>query len=181
MSETPDRRPPGLPTGSGGDPRAVPRRAEPRQAWRSRRIRRIWRAQWATLGAISAGGVVGALTRYGISTALPHPPGGFAWATFLVNVTGCLLIGVLMVLVTEVWQARPLVRPFLGIGVLGGFTTFSAYILDVGQTVAAGSPETALAYLASTAVAALVAVHLGASAIRLLIRPRIRPRGEELS
>lgn len=130
------------------------------------------RARWATLGTISAGGMAGALARYGLAVALPHPPGGFPWATFAANVAGCLLIGVLMVLVTEVWPGRPLVRPFLGIGVLGGFTTFSTYVVDIGQTAAAGFPHTAMAYLAGTVVAALSATYAGAAAARWVVRPR---------
>ncbi|WP_261988702.1 fluoride efflux transporter FluC, partial [Streptomyces sp. wa22] len=52
----------------------------------------------------------------------------FPWAVFAVNVTGCALIGVLMVLLAERGTVtHPLVRPFLGVGVLGGFTTFSTY------------------------------------------------------
>jgi hypothetical protein len=47
---------------------------------------------WPVLGVISAGGVVGALARYGLGVAFPHPPTGFPWATFAINVSGCLLI-----------------------------------------------------------------------------------------
>ncbi|WP_336204186.1 fluoride efflux transporter FluC [Nonomuraea sp. LPB2021202275-12-8] len=118
---------------------------------------------WPVLGAISAGGVLGALARHGVSVALPHQPGAFAWSTFLVNVSGCLLIGVLMVLVGEVWTGRRLLRPFLGVGVLGGYTTFSTYAVDVQQAMAAGRAGAALAYLAATLVAAMLAVWAGAS------------------
>ena len=63
------------------------------------------------IAAISAGGVAGALARYGLSVALPHPPSGFAWSTWLANVSGCLLIGALMVVISEVCTDRRLVRP----------------------------------------------------------------------
>ncbi|MEV3982306.1 CrcB family protein [Nonomuraea sp. NPDC049758] len=119
------------------------------------------RAPVATLAVIAAGGVLGALARYAVLTAFPVPPGGFAWPTLAVNVTGCLLIGLLMVAITEVWQAHPLTRPFLGVGVLGGFTTFSTSIADAHGALAAGQPRTALAYLAVTLVTALAAVFLG--------------------
>ncbi|MER6511977.1 CrcB family protein [Nonomuraea sp. NPDC001636] len=119
------------------------------------------RAPVATLAVIAAGGVLGALARYAVLTAFPVPPGGFAWPTLAVNVTGCLLIGLLMVAITEVWQAHPLTRPFLGVGVLGGFTTFSTSIADAQGALAAGQPRTALAYLAVTLVTALAAVFLG--------------------
>ncbi|WP_431925253.1 fluoride efflux transporter FluC [Nonomuraea jabiensis] len=116
---------------------------------------------WPVLAAISAGGALGALARYGISSALPHDPAGFPWSTFLVNVSGCLLIGVLMTLIDQVWTGRRLLRPFWGVGVLGGFTTFSTYILDIHQAMRAGAPGVALAYLAATLVAALLAVWVG--------------------
>jgi fluoride exporter len=132
---------------------------------------------WPVLGAISAGGVLGALARYGIGVAWPHQPGGFPWATFLINVTGCLLIGVLMVMVTQVWTGRRLLRPFLGVGVLGGFTTFSTYTVDIQKEVSAGAPRTALAYLAATLVAALLGVWTGSAAARRLVGPRRRRPG----
>ncbi|GAA2856342.1 hypothetical protein GCM10010517_14650 [Streptosporangium fragile] len=81
------------------------------------------------------------------------------------------MIGVLMVLVTETRQAHPLLRPFFGIGMLGGFTTFSAYIADIGGTAAAGAPQTALVYMFATVAAAVTAAHLGAAATRLATRP----------
>jgi CrcB protein len=95
-------------------------------------------------------------------------------ATLLVNLSGCLLIGVLMVLITEVWTAHPLVRPFLGVGVLGGYTTFSSATVEVQELVTAGRPGLALAYLVGTAVAALLAVQLGVVVTRLVV-PRGRP------
>ncbi|GAA0434796.1 putative fluoride ion transporter CrcB [Acrocarpospora corrugata] len=121
------------------------------------------------LAAISAGGAIGALGRYGLSVALPHAPGGFPWSTFLVNVSGCLLIGVLMVLVTEVWTVR-LLRPFLGVGVLGGYTTFSTYVLDIQQAMDSGSAGIALAYLAATLVAAVPAAWAGTAVTLRLVR-----------
>ncbi len=71
-----------------------------------------------------------------------------------------------MVLITEAWTAHRLVRPFLGVGVLGGFTTFSTYAVEVQQAVAAGAVRTGLLYLAGTLVAALVAVRLGVTLTR---------------
>lgn len=110
------------------------------------------------LVAISAGGVLGAISWHLIEQTMAGPAGGFGWATFAVNISGCLLIGVLMVLVEQVWVGRWLLRPFLGVGVLGGFTTFSGYVQDVHQMVTAGAARTALVYLAATLAAALVAV-----------------------
>lgn len=113
------------------------------------------------LATIAAGGVLGALARAGLQQAVPHGPTDFPWATFGINLTGCLLIGVLMAVLGHLGGGHPLVRPFLGVGVLGGFTTFSTYVVDVQQAVVAGAPGTALAYLAATVFGALVAVGLG--------------------
>lgn len=125
---------------------------------------------WAVLSAISAGGVIGSLGRYGLQQAFPHSATGFPWATFGINVTGCLVIGVLMVFVTEVFTDRPLLRPFLGVGVLGGFTTFSTYAVDTQQAIAAGATATALLYLGGTLCAALTAVWVGHTVTARLLR-----------
>src|SRR5258706_55803 len=82
------------------------------------------------VAAGSAGGVIGALGRYGLGVAFPHARAGFPWAIFAVNVSGCLLIGALIVVVTEGFAVHPVTRPFLGTGVLGGYTTFSTAIVD---------------------------------------------------
>ena len=130
---------------------------------------------WRTLGVVSVGGVLGALARYGIQSAYPSSARGFDWATFGINVSGCLLIGMVIVIATEsrsaklAWAsgrgAHRLMRPFLATGVLGGFTTFSTYVVGMQRELSAGAPRTALAYGAGTALAALAAawagVHLG--------------------
>lgn len=114
-----------------------------------------WREEVPVVAAVSAGGALGAAARYGISVALPHPPGSFAWSTFLVNAVGCLLIGVLMAFLARGWAASRLTRPFLGVGVLGGFTTFSTYVMDVHVALTAGAAGGALVYLAATVLVAV--------------------------
>ncbi|MBK8132238.1 MAG: fluoride efflux transporter CrcB [Gammaproteobacteria bacterium] len=84
--------------------------------------------QWL---AVAAGGVLGALARYGVNVLLaPTSAGRFPFATLTVNVLGCILIGVFYVLIVERAQLAPLWREFLMIGILGAFTTFSAFALD---------------------------------------------------
>jgi CrcB protein len=138
-----------MPADSDVDLHLTPHRAELR------------RAPWAVLGVISAGGALGALGRYGLSVAYPIAPTAFPWTTFALNVSGCLLIGVLIVLVTHVWAGRRLIRPFLGVGVLGGFTTFSTYVVDIQRLVDRHAAATALAYLAGTVIAAVLATYVG--------------------
>ncbi|MBY8870348.1 CrcB family protein [Micromonospora sp. PLK6-60] len=130
----------------------------------------------AVLGVIAAGGALGALARAGLQAAFPPAPAGFPWATFGINVAGCLLIGALLALITA-RPAGPLVRPFLGVGMLGGFTTFSAYVVDVQRVVAAGAPGVALGYLAATVVGALLAVWAGDAVTGALLARTRRAAG----
>jgi len=128
------------------------------------------------LAVVSAGGALGALARYGVGEALPTQPGRFPWATFAVNVSGCLLMGVLMVLVLEVWPPRGYVRPFVAIGVLGGYTTFSTYAMEARDLLDSAHYATAGSYVAGSVVATLAAVWLGAAGTRLLATRRGRSR-----
>ncbi|MEU2155334.1 CrcB family protein [Streptomyces sp. NPDC019396] len=118
--------------------------------------------KWKVLAAVSAGGVIGACGRHGVSLAWPSP-----WATLAVNVSGCALIGVLMVLVSEhkvvTWA---LARPFLGVGVLGGYTTFSSYVLDIATLADRQKALMAAGYAAATLAGALGAVWLAATLTR---------------
>jgi len=75
-----------------------------------------------------------------------------------------------MVIVTEVVTHRPLLRPFLGVGVLGGYTTFSTYVVDIQHTAGSGAALTALGYLALTLIGALLAVYTGTVLTRAAVR-----------
>ncbi|MFE7237517.1 fluoride efflux transporter CrcB [Streptomyces sp. NPDC057580] len=116
------------------------------------------KGQGPVLGVIALGGAAGATARYGASLIWVTPPGGFPWTTLVVNVLGCAVIGVFMVLISDVWAAHRLVRPFFGTGVLGGFTTFSTYAADIERLVDSGRARTGIAYLGLTLLAALAAV-----------------------
>jgi fluoride exporter len=121
-------------------------------------------AHLAVVLAVSVGGGAGAVARFAAYRTAPE-----VWATLVVNLAGCALIGVLVVLTTEVWQTRPLIRPFLGTGVLGGFTTFSTYALDTHGLWVAGDRAAATAYLVGTLLgcvaATAAAAHLTRSAV----------------
>lgn len=126
------------------------------------------RLSWAVPSAVALGGALGAVLRHGVSTALPTVPETFPWPTLLVNVVGCLVLGALMVVI-EVRAPHELVRPFLGVGVLGGFTTFSTYVTDAMRLIAHGDPGLALAYVVATLVAALAATLLGILVARRVV------------
>lgn len=153
-------------------PAAAPQPPHPRPP-----LRDALRAIPATaLTAVAIGGALGALARYGLTVAFPTEPGTFDFATFLANTVGGLLIGALMIIVTEVAPGLRLVRPFLGVGVLGGFTTFSTYIIDIGRAASAGAALLAVTYAFTTIAAALLAAATGMYATRRIVRTR---RGNE--
>jgi fluoride exporter len=127
--------------------------------------------QLAVVATVAVGGIVGAEARYGLAVGLPHVPGAWAWSTLIANVTGCLLIGVLMVLVSERIR-HPLVRPLLGVGVLGGYTTFSTYTVDTLAAFGASSVGPALLYLVLTPVLAVAAAAIGVASTRALLPDR---------
>jgi CrcB protein len=123
--------------------------------------------------AVSAGGAAGSAARYLIGQHWPAPVGTFPISTLTINVLGCALIGILMVLITTLWTGQRLLRPFLGTGVLGGFTTFSTYTVDIQRLLAGGRFGTAFLYLTLTAIGALLAVWVTATATRRLVNWRL--------
>ncbi|MEU9166593.1 fluoride efflux transporter CrcB [Streptomyces sp. NPDC048420] len=132
----------------------------------------VWQGQAPVVAVVALGGALGATARYALALHWPAQPGGFPWATFWTNVVGCAVIGVFMVVITDVWAAHRLVRPFFGTGVLGGFTTFSTYAVDIQKLVDHGHPATGLAYLSATLLAALTAVWLASQAARRVLKWR---------
>jgi CrcB protein len=128
------------------------------------------------LGTIAVGGVVGSEVRYALTIAFPDGA-GVPWTTLGINVVGCLLIGVLMVAVQRWGRRTPLLRPFAGVGVLGGFTTFSAYAVGVQRLLAGGAPTSALVYLVLTPALAVLAVVAGTrlGRVALPVRREVRP------
>jgi CrcB protein len=130
------------------------------------------------LAVIAAGGAIGAEARFGFGLLLPHAAGAWPWSTLLVNFSGCVLIGVLMVVITELKEAHRLVRPFLGVGVLGGYTTFSTATVETLALLAAGRPAVAAGYVVATPALAVLGCGCGVVAARLLAgRPGRRPAG----
>ena len=92
-------------------------------------------------------------------------PGSFAWTVLLVNVTGCALLGVLTGLAASEQVRHPLARPFLGVGVLVGFTTFSTFALDTHALADAGDLPGTLAYVGLTVAASLAAALVGVRSV----------------
>jgi fluoride exporter len=94
----------------------------------------------------------------------------FPWGTLAVNIAGSFLIGALATLADERRLLSPEARLLLLGGVLGGFTTFSAFSLETWRLAEGGSPPRALIYVALSLAGAFLAVAVGVWAVRLLIR-----------
>jgi CrcB protein len=142
-------------------------------------------ARWDILAVIALGGALGSLGRWGLSEALPHGSSAIAWSTMITNVVGAFALGALMVLVVDLSPASRYLRPFLAVGLLGGFTTFSTAMLDLRTLLAAEQPSRATGYLFLTLLLGLVAVWLGLVGMRVVTirllgsRAGAERRGEE--
>jgi fluoride exporter len=112
---------------------------------------------------VLSGAGLGGLARYLASTWIMEKYGGrFPLGTFVINITGSFLIGILMTLLTERWQPHPNWRLFLVVGVLGGYTTFSSFEYETYQAVRDGAPWISLLYVAGSVVLGYFGVWLGA-------------------
>jgi CrcB protein len=114
--------------------------------------------QWDVTLAVIVGGILGAEARYGLSVAVPHAPDGFPWSTLWTNVIGCFCLGLLMSLLNQLTSPHRLVRPFVGIGILGGFTTFSTFTVDAERLIQHHRAGLAGLYVVCTLLAAAAAV-----------------------
>jgi len=122
--------------------------------------------QWL---AIAAGGAIGALLRYWVSTGTHALLGrGFPYGTFTVNVLGSLLMGFLYVWLLDRVVTGPVVRAFLLIGLLGGFTTFSSFSIESLNLIEAGQVFKALANVLLSVTVCIAAAGLGVLIARQL-------------
>ena len=122
-----------------------------------------------TIVAIGIAGGLGALARYGVDGLVSRRlPSAFPWGTFVVNVSGALLLGFLMTLLTERLTTAPWVRSALTIGLLGGYTTFSTLSYESYRLLEDGALGLAAANVLGSAAAGLFAVYLGVVAGRAL-------------
>lgn len=125
------------------------------------------------VAVISVGGGLGSVARYGVGRLWPVPAGSFPVSTLAINVLGSLLLGMLVVAVTEVWRPHRLIRPALGTGVLGGFTTFSTFAAEDRALLGDGRLATAAGYLAASVIIGVLAAAAGMTLVRRL-EPRLR-------
>ncbi|MDZ4735640.1 MAG: fluoride efflux transporter CrcB [Rhodospirillaceae bacterium] len=122
------------------------------------------------IAAVAAGGAVGAVARYMLATQVGHWAGtGFPWGTFAVNVVGCTIMGVLTELFALTWSPSPEIRALLTVGVLGGFTTFSAFSLDAVLLMERNAWLPAIGYVAGSVLLSLAGFFAGMRLLRLVV------------
>ena len=124
-----------------------------------------------TVMAIALGGALGAVARHFIShwsvVALGN---GFPWGTLTVNVVGCFALGVVVEVMALVWSPAAEWRAFLTVGVLGAFTTFSAFALDISILHERGEMLQAILYVTVSVAGSIAAIFAGISLTRAVLQ-----------
>jgi len=115
----------------------------------------------ALIATIAAGGALGSLGRWLVGLVLPHGDGGMPWATLVVNVSGAFAMGLLVSYLVDRPGSHRLARPFVGVGLLGGWTTFSALAVDVVGLYEGDHLALMVGYLAATFLLGTLAVGAG--------------------
>jgi len=120
-----------------------------------------------TVFAIAAGGALGAVGRYALSSQITHWIGpGFPWGILAVNVVGCFVLGVIAELGALTLNLSPEMRAFLTTGILGGFTTFSAFALDSAVMIERGDWIATVLYVAASVFGSIAALFFGLAIVR---------------
>lgn len=136
----------------------------------ARTVRQRRRAERTLVVTIGLAGAAGSLCRYGVATVVTSAASGFPWSTFWVNVVGCALIGFVLVLLLERFPGARLARPLIATGFLGGFTTFSTYMVDAVLLVRNHNVATAILYVIASVAVGIGAVAGGIVLARVTIR-----------
>lgn len=122
-----------------------------------------------TLLAIALGGALGAVGRYALAGQITQWIGpGFPWGILVVNVVGCFVMGVVAELGALTLNLSPEMRAFLTTGILGGFTTFSAFALDSAVMMERGDWGATVLYVSASVLGSIAALFLGLAAVRSL-------------
>jgi CrcB protein len=124
---------------------------------------------WTVVGVVAAGGAIGSAARYLVTVLVQRAIGtGFPWWTLSVNVVGSFIMGVLVAAIALRWSICQTGQAFLMIGLLGGFTTFSAFSLDVATLIERNAVLSAGGYVAGSVVLSIGALFAGMAMARAL-------------
>ncbi len=124
----------------------------------------------STIAAVAGGGAIGAVLRYGVNVlSLKVLGDGFPWGTLIVNVLGSFVMGALIAWFAHVWQPSHEMRALLVTGVLGAFTTFSTFSLDVVTLWERHNLLPAAGYITSSVVLSIGALFVAMFIVRSLV------------
>jgi CrcB protein len=119
--------------------------------------------------AVAAGGAVGAVGRYLVMSGVGLLLGsGFPYATLTVNVVGSFILGVIVEAGALVWSPGEALRAFMVVGILGAFTTFSTFSLDVAVLYERGAFAALAAYIIVSVTVSIAALFAGLALVRAI-------------
>src|SRR5438445_7601799 len=118
--------------------------------------------------AVGVGGGLGALARYYIAGMIQSATTSFPWGIFVVNITGGLLMGVIVEASALKLNLPPDLRAFLTVGILGGYTTFSTFSLDSALLLQKGEYAQAAAYMIGSVALSVLALFAGLWIVRMI-------------
>lgn len=122
-----------------------------------------------TIVGVALAGALGALSRYGLEGLISGRfPGVFPLGTFVVNMTGSFVLGLLFIVLTERTTVEPAVRTALTVGFLGAYTTFSTFSFETVRLLEDGAYSTAALNVIATIGVGLLAVWIGMSVGRAI-------------
>jgi len=124
-------------------------------------VRRVMQQRMTEIFLVGVGGFAGAAARYLVGVALSAQLSAFPFATLLVNLAGCLIVGVLSELSSTTSLLPPELRLILATGFCGGFTTFSSYINETSVLLRSGELFPAVFYLAVSVVLGMICLYTG--------------------
>lgn len=123
-----------------------------------------------TVLAIAAGGAMGAVMRHGLNSSLMHMLGtGFPYGIFAANIIGSFLMGVFISVFAHFWEPSQAVKAFLTVGMLGAFTTFSAFSLDAVTLFERGTYGATAFYVCGSVILAIGGLFAGMALVRMFV------------
>lgn len=139
-----------------------------------------WSATLGRAGLIAVGGAIGATTRAVLERTFPAEPGGWPWTTFLINISGSLILGALLEILLRSgpdagW--RRTVRLGCGTGILGGYTTYSSFAVEVVRLAQDGRAGIGIAYALVSVALGLLAALAGILVVTAIHRGRVGRSG----
>ena len=120
-----------------------------------------------TVLAVGLGGGIGALARYYVAAAIQPAGAACNWGIFAVNITGGLLMGIIVEASALKLNLSPEIRAFLTVGILGGYTTFSSFSLDSALLLQKGEYVLAAAYVVGSVILSILALFAGLWLVRI--------------